>query len=195
MCINLIFDMSRRTRRTLLLPHFATRNTQNRHHSIFAPSLNRLLKPFSDQTPTDAFPPKTHFSLQMFIMPNYTETDMAHSPPATPPPALSNDAFAPPVDIYDLGDMYIIATSLPAVRSSDLEWGYDKENNSLTVKGSYTNPFAHLTDCLMVGERHNGEFHRCIRFPPTVAIDESKIKMHMANGVLEVHLMKKRDFK
>ncbi|KAG5366132.1 hypothetical protein CJU89_0544 [Yarrowia sp. B02] len=128
-----------------------------------------------------------------FVMPDYTETDQAHSPPATPLPQSSDDPFAPPLDIYDLGDMYIVVASLPAVRSSDLETAYDAETNCLTVSGTYTNPFSHLSDCLMLGERHNGSFHRAIRFPSTVKIDPTKIKMQMANGVLEGHLMKLRD--
>lgn len=128
-----------------------------------------------------------------FVMPDYAETDLTHSPPATPLPHTSrHEPFAPPVDIYDLGDMYIVVASLPAVRSSDLETSYDAESNSLTVTGFYTNPFAHLSDYLMVGERDNGTFQRAIRFPATVQIDPSKVKMHMANGILEMHLMKKR---
>lgn len=128
-----------------------------------------------------------------FVMPDYAETELAHSPPATPLPHTSpHEPFAPPVDIYDLGDMYIVVASLPAVRSSDLATSYDAESNSLTVTGLYTNPFAHLSDCLMVGERHNGTFQRAIRFPATVQIDSSKVKMHMANGILEMHLMKKQ---
>ncbi|AOW05613.1 HSP20-like chaperone [Yarrowia lipolytica] len=128
-----------------------------------------------------------------FVMPDYAETDLAHSPPATPLPHSHTDPFAPPVDIYDLGNMYIVVTSLPAVRSADLETAYDADSNSLTISGHYTNPFAHLSDCLMVGERHNGSFQRTVRFPPTVKIDPQKVKMHMANGILEMHLMKQRD--
>ncbi|KAG5357210.1 hypothetical protein CJU90_6035 [Yarrowia sp. C11] len=128
-----------------------------------------------------------------FVMPDYAETDQAHSPPATPLPQSQDDPFAPPVDIYDLGNMYIVVTSLPAVRSTDLETAYDAASNSLTLSGTFTNPFAHLSDCLMITERHNGTFQRTVRFPSNVKIDSEKVKMHMANGILEMHLMKQQD--
>lgn len=134
------------------------------------------------------------FSYRHFFMPlivqDFHETPKSPNPPQTQHASEPKRPFAPPIDIYDLGHMYIVLVCLPGVHFDNVETAVVGDTNSLDISGTFSNPFSRLYDCLLVSERHLGTFQRSVKFPPSVKIDRNQIKMNMANGILEIHVLK-----
>jgi HSP20 family protein len=95
--------------------------------------------------------------------------------------------FAPPADIYETNEEFVIAADLPGIDHSGLEITID--DNRLNVRGTrrLESPANNRS------ERVGGTFHRSFGLPKI--IDQNTIRADYKDGVLEVHLPKRKDQK
>ena len=106
--------------------------------------------------------------------------------PARTTAALSNNAWTPPLDVWETECELVYAFDLPGIPEEKI--AVELEHSTLTVSGS-----RERTEMLEDGrffryERAFGEFTRSIALPEGVGDGEARA--HYANGVLEVHVQK-----
>jgi HSP20 family protein len=95
--------------------------------------------------------------------------------------------FAPPADIYETNEEFVIAADVPGIDRSSLEITLD--DNRLHIRG-----IRHLeSPANSRSERVSGTFHRSFGLPKT--IDQNNIRADYKDGVLEIHLPKRKDQK
>jgi HSP20 family protein len=104
--------------------------------------------------------------------------------------AKTNDGtFTPSIDLFSTPTSYILHTSLPGAKKSDLDITYNGTRNSITISGVITRPDVSETmmNCLIQDERREvGMFEREIKLEDGVKIDEEKIGAKLEDGVLRV---------
>jgi HSP20 family protein len=95
-------------------------------------------------------------------------------------------AWAPPVDISERKDAYLVAVELPGVKADDLEITF--EDGLLTIQGERR--FAHdsADEKMHRTERYYGAFRRSITLPSHVEAD--KIEASVQDGVLQIMVPK-----
>lgn len=91
--------------------------------------------------------------------------------------------LAPPVDIYENEQEYLVRADLPGVHKDDLALDLDKGELTLFAKRGLERP----GETLAAGRRE-GDFRRVFRIPDEV--DAGKVEASFEDGVLEVHLPK-----
>jgi HSP20 family protein len=98
--------------------------------------------------------------------------------------------FVPDVDICEYDDMLRLWADMPGVTEKDVE--VVLKDNLLTIVGVVD---ARIYDQLapVYTEYNVGNYYR--QFALNEAIDDSRIKAHMRNGVLEVELPKREQAK
>jgi len=98
-------------------------------------------------------------------------------------------AWAPPVDISERKDAYLVAVELPGMKADDLEITF--EDGLLTIQGERR--FAHdsAEEKMHRTERYYGAFRRSITLPSHVEAD--KIEASVQDGVLQVLVPKTPD--
>ncbi len=103
--------------------------------------------------------------------------------------ASGTSAWAPPVDIRERKDAYVVAAEIPGVRADDVEITF--EDGLLTIQGERN--FASGTDGEKVhrAERRYGTFRRSITLPSHVQAD--KIEASSQDGVLHVVVPKAKE--
>jgi HSP20 family protein len=96
-------------------------------------------------------------------------------------------AWAPPIDVYETDDRYVITAEVPGVAREAVELAV--QDNRLTIKGSRSAGLAEsATRHYHQVERGHGSFERTFEFAD--AVDEEGITADLRNGVLTVTLRK-----
>lgn len=94
--------------------------------------------------------------------------------------------WTPAADVYETESEFIVAADLPGIDRSGLEISVD--DNRLQIRGT-----RHLEETPAKSERTGGTFLRTFTVPNIV--DQSNIRADYKDGVLEVHLPKRKDQK
>ena len=103
--------------------------------------------------------------------------------------ATSMAAWAPPVDISERKDAYLVAADLPGVTTGDVEISF--EDGLLTIQGERHSTHDAAGEKVHRGERRYGAFRRSITLPSHVAAD--KIEASVQDGVLQVLVPKAKE--
>lgn len=97
-------------------------------------------------------------------------------------------AVAPPIDIYENPDEYLLVADLPGVEPGDIEVQYDRgrltlhaPRRTVHVEGSLSREFAEV------------DFRRSFRVPEKV--DSENITAQLEHGVLHLRLPKSPEFR
>jgi HSP20 family protein len=105
--------------------------------------------------------------------------------------AISTPAWAPPVDISERKDAYVITVELPGVKVEDLEIAF--QDGLLTIQGERSLTQDSADEQLHVLERRYGLFRRSITLPLHVQADA--IEASTEDGVLQVVVPKVEEAK
>lgn len=95
--------------------------------------------------------------------------------------------WAPPIDVYETGDRYVITAELPGLARDQVELAL--EGKRLTIRGSRPAPVGDGTHRYHQVERGHGSFERAFEFVD--AIDQKAINADLRDGVLTVTLPKR----
>lgn len=105
--------------------------------------------------------------------------------------AASAPAWAPPVDISERKDAYVLTVELPGVKVEDLEIAF--QDGLLTIQGERPLTQDSADEQLHVLERRYGPFRRSITLPLHVQVDA--IEASTEDGVLQVVVPKVEEVK
>ncbi len=94
--------------------------------------------------------------------------------------------FAPPVDIEENKDFYLLSFDIPGVDAKDVK--IDVSNGQLTVSGQRVKTHREEQGPLRRYERQFGQFTRSFMLPTQV--EEDKIQARHEGGVLEIMIPK-----
>lgn len=100
-------------------------------------------------------------------------------------------AWAPPVDISERKDAYVVAVELPGVKVEDLEIAF--QDGLLTIQGERKLTAASPDEQFHMLERRHGLFRRSITLPLHVQADA--IEASAEDGVLQVVVPKVEEVK
>lgn len=92
--------------------------------------------------------------------------------------------FAPPVDIEESEEMYMVSADLPGLKREDIK--IDLNNRLLKISGERCREMKEESNSYV--ERSYGKFVRTFTLPE--AVDSKKIEAHFEDGVLRVLLPK-----
>lgn len=98
------------------------------------------------------------------------------------------DSWAPPIDVYETSDRYIISAELPGIERTDVD--ISVENNRITIRGHRPDHGAaggEITHYHQI-ERGHGPFTRSFEFAEK--IDGDSVAADLRDGVLTVMLPK-----
>ena len=95
-------------------------------------------------------------------------------------------SWAPPVDIYETNEDFVLKAELPGFSKEDVQ--IELNGNRLTLRGERKHDTEAKEEQYHRIERAYGRFERVFWLPTTV--DAEKIKANFANGVLELRLPK-----
>ena len=93
-------------------------------------------------------------------------------------------AWAPPVDIYEADDAFVLKAELPGFTKEDVQ--IEVHNNRLTLRGERKHETEAKEDQYHRIERAYGRFERAFWLPASV--DAEKIQASFKDGVLELRL-------
>ena len=102
-----------------------------------------------------------------------------------------SSAWTPPVDIFELGDKFILKLEIPEVDKESIDIKINE--NELTIKGERKLEPGIEPDSYHRMERGYGTFTRS--FSLTKTIDSTKIKAAIKDGILRIELPKKEEVK
>src|SRR6202522_3286143 len=105
--------------------------------------------------------------------------------------ALSNTAFAPPVDVYEDEHNITLKIEVPGIDEKDIDVRI--ENNTLTVHGERKFEKEEKEENYRRVERQYGSFTRSFTLPTTV--DAEKVSANYDKGILKISLAKKAEAK
>jgi HSP20 family protein len=100
--------------------------------------------------------------------------------------ALPGSAWAPPIDVYETADRYVLTAELPGLERDQIELAL--EDNRLTIRGSRPAGTPDDDRHYHQIERGYGTFTRSFEFPDSIAGDE--IAADLRDGVLTITLPK-----
>ena len=96
------------------------------------------------------------------------------------------DAWAPPIDVFETADRYVIAAELPGLAREQIELAM--EESRLTIRGRRIEPPASPEVHYHQVERGHGAFARTFEFADK--IDVERVTADLSDGVLTVSLPK-----
>mgnify|MGYP003573882403 CR=1 FL=1 len=96
-------------------------------------------------------------------------------------------SFAPPVDVWEDDEEFLLSVELPGVKAENVEVEIDK--NVLTLRGSRQAEKKEEKDGRFRTERFYGSFERSFTLPESV--DDKAVVADMEDGVLKLRLPKK----
>ena len=105
--------------------------------------------------------------------------------------ALTNTAFAPPVDVYEDEHSVMLKIEVPGIDEKDIDVRI--ENNTLTVHGERKFEKEEKEENYRRVERQYGSFTRTFTLPTTV--DQESVQADYDKGVLKIKLAKKQEAK
>jgi len=97
--------------------------------------------------------------------------------------------WVPVADVYERPNEFVVAVDLPGIDRDALE--INLENERLMIKGTRVTANGEQSKHRM--ERPQGKFNRSFGLPP--AIDPEQIQAEYKDGVLSVHLPKRKEQK
>lgn len=95
-------------------------------------------------------------------------------------------AWAPAVDVHDLGEAYVLEADLPGLRKEDIT--VTVKEDVVTLKGERKQQYDENQKGFRRIERYHGGFERSLRFQG--GIDAGRVEATFENGVLRMHLPK-----
>ncbi len=108
-----------------------------------------------------------------------------HAGVSTPP--FDGQPWAPPVDLYEKPDRYLLLMEIPAVDAGKIDVTY--LGNTLTVRGEKPRPgVVAESDRALRTERRYGTFCRNVELPGE--IDAERVSARSQGGVLEITIPK-----
>lgn len=114
--------------------------------------------------------------------------------PSTKDTSASKD-FAPPADVFDTEDAYIIHVSLPGAKKEDVGVNWDTDKSELSVAGVIYRPGDEdFLKTLALDERQVGVFERKVRLGSRASpamVEEEGMGAKMEDGVLVVTIPKR----
>lgn len=106
----------------------------------------------------------------------------------------NNKDFAPPADVFDTEDAYIVHVSLPGAKKEDVGVNWDADKSELSVAGVIYRPGDEdFVKTLALDERQVGVFERKVRLGSRASpaqVDADGISAKMEDGVLMVSIPK-----
>ena len=105
--------------------------------------------------------------------------------------AFVSSAWTPPVDIFELGEKFVLKLEIPEVDKESIDIKIN--DNELTIKGERKLEPGIEPDSYHRMERGYGTFTRS--FSLTKTIDSAKIKAAIKDGILRIELPKKEEVK
>lgn len=93
-------------------------------------------------------------------------------------------AWAPPVDVYETGDRYVVTAELPGLKREEIDLSV--VNGTLTLRGARRDA-ADSRHYHQV-ERGHGQFHRTFEFGDAVSAEN--VSADLRDGVLTITLIK-----
>ena len=102
-----------------------------------------------------------------------------------------SSAWTPPVDIFELGEKFILKLEIPEVDKESIDIKIN--DNELTIRGERKIEPGIEPDSYHRMERGYGTFTRS--FSLTKTIDAAKIKASIKDGILRIELPKKEEVK
>src|SRR5687768_5138167 len=102
--------------------------------------------------------------------------------------SLGGGAWAPPVDIYETDEAFVLNAELPGFSKEDMQ--IDLHDNRLTIRGERRREDAAKGEQYHRVERLYGRFERVFWLP--TAIEAEQIQASFKDGVLELQLPKSR---
>jgi HSP20 family protein len=94
--------------------------------------------------------------------------------------------LAPPIDVRETNDAYVVEIDLPGIESQDVE--VLVEGRTLSVRGKFTKEAEREKDGWLLKERRTGDFVRAIALPGMIDTDGARSAFE--NGVLTITLPK-----
>lgn len=101
----------------------------------------------------------------------------------------TNLSWAPPADLCELENAYVLRIDVPGLERDDIE--LTVEDGVFTVRGAYEEEAAEEDATWHLRERGNRRFVRSFRLPTSV--DRDAVGATLSNGILEVTLPKVAD--
>ena len=105
--------------------------------------------------------------------------------------SLLEGQWVPSLDVIDAKNELFVKVELPGLTKNDIN--VQVGNKSLTITGEKRQDKHGKQDDILRTERHYGQFHRSLQLPTHV--DANKAKAKFKDGVLELRLPKKEEFK
>lgn len=106
--------------------------------------------------------------------------------------------FAPPVDVFDTPDAFVVHVSLAGAKKEDCGVSWDTEKSELTVAGVIHRPGdEEFIKSLAMDERKVGAFERKIKLGSLAKpanVDSDTITAKMEDGVLMIKVPKHEEF-
>lgn len=101
------------------------------------------------------------------------------------------EGWAPPVDIFEDNDKYIVKAEVPGMRKEDLNVSLD--GNTLNISGERKAEEEKREGESYRSERYFGHFQRSVTLP--MAVKAEKIEASYKDGVLSIQLPKSEEAK
>jgi HSP20 family protein len=96
------------------------------------------------------------------------------------------ETWSVPLDVMQQGDNFVVHASMPGVKPDEIK--VTIEDNVLTIRGQTASEFERQEGNYLMRERRSGSFHRALRLPDTVDIDQAQTSHD--NGVLTITIPK-----
>lgn len=100
-------------------------------------------------------------------------------------------SFAPPTDLFETDDAYVVESELPGFSREDIDVTLDQ--GTLTVRGSRTAETERDSDDYHLRERASGQFERSFRLPRSIRAEA--VKARFENGILRIEVPKAAEAK
>jgi len=103
---------------------------------------------------------------------------------------LDGQDWAPPLDVIEQEDRYVIRAEVPGLEAKDIE--VSVTGSTLTLRGHKASELREDDDSNVIrAERRFGSFHRAVELP--AAVETEGVAACCKRGVLEIALTKKED--
>jgi len=106
-------------------------------------------------------------------------------------PAVAETKFAPPVEVQETQDYFLLSLDLPGVSEKDIR--IDMHDGRLSISGERRSEQKESSGQFRRVERSYGRFERAFQLP--VQVQEDKVQARFENGVLEIMIPKSEQSK
>lgn len=123
--------------------------------------------------------------------PNSIFSEMDRLMESVAAPVRTPDYLHIALDVAEKDDTYTVTASVPGLTADDIE--VTLEDNTLTIKGEYSQDETQEGETYHIRERRAGKFSRSLTFP--VAVNEEAVEARYNNGVLTLSVPKAEEVK